>query len=85
MLEDVDVAVLDLGLPDGSGADLIAQLHAVSPGAQALVLSASLDPAEVDRAIERGAAGAVNKLAHLDQVVEAVRRLRAGETLLPVN
>jgi DNA-binding NarL/FixJ family response regulator len=85
MLEDVDVAVLDLGLPDGSGADLIPELHAVNPAAQALVLSAALDHAAMAGAIESGAAGALDKMVHLDEVVDAVRRLRAGETLLPLG
>jgi DNA-binding NarL/FixJ family response regulator/two-component sensor histidine kinase len=85
LLEDVDVAVLDLGLPDGSGADLIEELHAVSPGAHALVLSAALDQAEMARAIQNGATGILDKTARLDQVVDAVRRLRAGETLLPLH
>jgi PAS domain S-box-containing protein len=85
MLEGVDVAVLDLGLPDGSGADLIAELHEVDPRAQALVLSATLDRADVARAVEGGAAGALDKTARLDEVVDAVRRLRAGETLLPLD
>jgi PAS domain S-box-containing protein len=85
MLHDVDVAVVDLGLPDGYGGDLIGELREVNPHAQALVLSASLDHVDVARAIESGAAGTFNKTVHLDQVVDAVRRLRAGETLLPPN
>jgi DNA-binding NtrC family response regulator len=48
MLEDVDVAVVDLQLPDGFGADLIGELRKVSPQAQALVLSAALDHACAD-------------------------------------
>jgi DNA-binding NarL/FixJ family response regulator len=85
MLEGVDVAVLDLGLPDGFGADLIEELHEVNPGAEALVLTATLDHAEIARAIQRGAAGALDKMAHLDEVADAVRRLRAGEILLPMG
>jgi DNA-binding NarL/FixJ family response regulator len=85
MLEDVDVAVVDLGLPDGFGADLIGELRKVSPQAQALVLSATLDHATIARAIEKGAAGALDKMAHLDDVVDAVRRLQAGESLLPLG
>jgi DNA-binding NarL/FixJ family response regulator len=83
--EPVDVAVVDLGLPDGYGADLIKELREASPQAQALVLSASLDRAEIARAVERGAAGVLHKTTHLDEVVEAVLRLRAGETLLPIE
>ena len=84
-LEQVDVAVVDLGLPDGYGGDLIRELSEVNPHAQALVLSASLDRAEVARAVESGAAGVLNKTVHLDEVVSNVRRLRAGEALLPMD
>ncbi len=84
MLEDVDVAVVDLGLPDGFGADLIGELRKVNPNAQALVLSATLDHATIARH-RKGAAGALDKMAHLDDVVDAVRRLQAGETLLPLG
>jgi PAS domain S-box-containing protein len=85
MLEGVDVAVIDLALPDGYGGDLIRELREANPQAQALVLSASLDRVEIARAVERGAAGVLHKTAHLDEVVEAVRGLRAGETLMPLE
>jgi DNA-binding NarL/FixJ family response regulator len=83
--KSIDVAVLDLGLPDGYGGDLIKEMHEKNPRAQALVLSASLDRAQIARAVECGAAGVLNKTAHLDEVVGAVRRLRAGETLMPLE
>jgi CheY-like chemotaxis protein len=78
MLQDVDVAVVDLGLPDGYGGDLISELRDVNPRAQALVLSASLDPGEVARAIDMGAAVTLDKTANLDQLVDTVRRLHRG-------
>jgi PAS domain S-box-containing protein len=85
MLGDVDVAVVDLGLPDGFGGDLIKELREVNPQAQALVLTAGVNRAEIARAIESGAAGTLNKAASLDEVVGAVRRLRAGEMLHPLE
>jgi uncharacterized protein YjbI with pentapeptide repeats/DNA-binding NarL/FixJ family response regulator len=85
MLDDVDIAIVDLDLPDGWGGDLIAELRARNPRSQALVLSASLDRAEIARAIESGAAGILEKTARLDEVVSVVRRLRAGEALLPMD
>jgi PAS domain S-box-containing protein len=85
LLNDVDVAVLDLGLPDGCGADLIHDLRTVNRRAQALVLSATLDRGEVARAVQSGAAGVLDKTASLDEVVDAVRRVSAGETLLPME
>ena len=81
----VDVAIVDLGLPDGYGGELIKELRDWSPEAQALVLSASLDKAEIARAVEYGAAGVLHKSAGISEVVDAVRRLRAGETLLPLS
>jgi len=89
MLEDgaseADVAIVDLSLPDGYGGDLIKALRAVDPRAQALVLSATLDRVEIARAIESGAAGVLHKSADMDEVMEAVRRVWAGETLLPIE
>jgi PAS domain S-box-containing protein len=83
--QQVDVAVIDLGLPDGYGGDLIKDLREAYPQAQALVLSATLERAQIARAVEAGAAGVINKTAHLSEVVDAVKRLRRGETLLPLE
>lgn len=85
LLRDVDVALVDLGLPDGYGGDVIRDLKAVNPAAHALVLTASLDRQEIARAVEAGAAGVLNKTVQLDEVVASIRRLRAGETLLPAD
>jgi DNA-binding NarL/FixJ family response regulator len=85
MLDEIDVAVVDLGLPDGYGGELIRDLREANPRAQALVLSASLNRAEIAQAVEAGAAGVLSKTAHLDEVVRAVRRLRAGKTLMPLQ
>ncbi len=85
MLEGVDVAIIDLKLPDGSGADLIPALRAVSPQAQALVLTALADRASTARAVERGAAAVLSKATHLHEVVATVRRLQEGETVMPLD
>jgi PAS domain S-box-containing protein len=83
--EPVDVAVIDLGLPDGYGGDLIKDLRETSPRAQALILSANLDRTQTARAVESGAAGVVHKAVEMDEVIDAVQRLSAGETLLPLG
>ncbi|CAA9427855.1 MAG: diguanylate cyclase/phosphodiesterase (GGDEF & EAL domains) with PAS/PAC sensor(s) [uncultured Rubrobacteraceae bacterium] len=80
--EPIDVAIIDLALPDGYGGELIKDLRDANPGAIALVLSASLDHAQTARAVESGAAGVLHKSVELDEIVNAVRRVRAGETLL---
>ncbi len=79
---EVDVAVVDLDLPDGSGTDFIRDLRRLRPRAAALVLSAISEPAELAPAIEAGAAGVMHKSTPMGDLLEAVRRLHAGEQLL---
>ena len=73
-----DVAVLDMGLPDGNGADLIGALREVNPDAAVLVLSASLDPTNLARAKEARADEILNKLTPPDEIVGTIRRLSGG-------
>jgi DNA-binding NarL/FixJ family response regulator len=72
---EFDVVVLDLGLPDGHGEDLIADFRRSSPDVGVLILSASLDPAGVEKATRLGADEVMDKLAPLDEVLSTVRRL----------
>ena len=82
LLDGVSVAVVDLGLPDGDGTVLIEELSKSAPQTMPLVLSASLDPGHFARAVEAGAAGVLHKSATIKEIVEAVKRLKAGEALL---
>jgi DNA-binding NarL/FixJ family response regulator len=75
LIGDVDIVITDLGLPDGDGASLIEQVTANSPMAQVLVLTSSIDPADAERALQRGADAVLNKLADLDQVLATVKHL----------
>jgi DNA-binding NarL/FixJ family response regulator len=72
---EFDVVVLDLGLPDGHGEDLIADFRRSNPDVGVLILSASLDPAGVEKATRLGADEIMDKLAPLDEVLSTVRRL----------
>ena len=84
----IDVAILDPGLPDGDGIALISELREAnprrkdSPGCAVLVLTASLERGLFVRAVEAGAAGFLHKSAGVGEVIGAVRRLCAGETLI---
>jgi DNA-binding NarL/FixJ family response regulator len=81
----IDVAIVDLGLPDGDGFGLIEELASAERGVTTLVLSASLEPARFAHAVEAGASGVLHKAAAIKDIVEAVRRLKAGEALLSPN
>jgi DNA-binding NarL/FixJ family response regulator len=71
----VDVAVLDLGLPDGNGADLIAELRQGNPGVGVLIFSANLDSTSIEKATNAGADEIMDKLSPLREVLATVRRL----------
>ena len=81
-IEGVDVAVLDLHLPDGEGTEIIGELRTQNPNSVALVLTASLDLATYARAVEAGAAGILHKSLGVEEVMDAMRRLTEGEALL---
>ena len=82
--EEVDIAIVDLALPDGDGVDLIRELS-TNANVTTLVLSASVDRTEFARAIEAGAGGILHKTDAVKEIASAVRRLRAGEALLSPN
>jgi len=79
---EVDLGIIDLALPDGEGVELIEELRDANPLFAALVLTASLDRAEHARAVEAGAAGVLHKSADVDEIMDATRRLAAGEPLI---
>jgi DNA-binding NarL/FixJ family response regulator len=77
--EGADIAVVDLGLPDGDGAELIRRLRRSNRHCTPLVLTASLDPSQLALAVEAGAAGVMHKSSALDDIVGAAESLRRGE------
>lgn len=77
-----DVAVVDLGLPDGDGIELVEKYSSDEPKVATLVLSASLAPERFAAAVDAGAAGVLHKSASISEIVGAVRRLKNGEVLL---
>src|SRR5919107_5451678 len=62
MLEGVDVALIDRGLPDGDGLELIGELRAMNPGARVYVISSTDEVIHPTDAIEAGADGVIDKL-----------------------
>ena len=83
-LGDVDVALIDLSLSDGDGLDLIKDFSS-APRTVTLVLSASLEPVRFARAVEAGASGVLHKSTPIKDLVNTVRKLRAGEMLRLVS
>lgn len=74
-----DVVLLDRRLPDGDGTALIGEL--VAGGAKVLVLTGEATASVAARVAEAGGAGLILKSARLDELVDAVRRVAAGEVV----
>ena len=72
---EFDVVILDLGLPDGSGADLITDLRQASRDVRVMILSASVDPEGIEKARGAGADEILDKLTPVGEVLATVRRL----------
>jgi DNA-binding NarL/FixJ family response regulator len=81
-LRDVDVALVDLALPDGDGLGLIEHFASNEPQVVTLVLSASLESSRFARAIEAGAAGVLHKATPIKDIIDAVRQIKDGKALL---
>jgi DNA-binding NarL/FixJ family response regulator len=85
LLAGVDVAIVDLDLPDGSGVDLVQPLGVLNPHGAVLILTASGDRREYARAVLAGAAGVLHKSVPISAIVNAVGRLGQGEPLLATS
>jgi DNA-binding NarL/FixJ family response regulator len=73
-LNGVDVAVVEPFLPDGDGMVLVREVSVANPNALALVLTRKLDPSVRDQAIGAGAAEVLTTRAHIEELVNAIRR-----------
>jgi DNA-binding NarL/FixJ family response regulator len=79
---DVDVAVLDVRLPDGSGVDLCRQLRAARPELACLMLTSFADNEALNASYLAGARGYVLKNVRGDELITSIRRVANGEMLL---
>ncbi len=77
-----DVAILDARLPDGNGIDVCRDIRAVDPSIKGLILTSYEDDEALFAAIMAGAAGYVLKQIRGTDLVDAVRRVAAGQSLL---
>lgn len=76
-----DVILLDVHLPDGSGADVCRQLLPAHPELRFLALSVSDAPDDVIAVIRAGARGYVTKSIHTDELADAIERVAAGDAV----
>jgi len=77
-----DVAIFDARLPDGSGIDVCRDVRSVDPSIAGVILTSYDDEQALATAILAGAAGFLLKDIRSNGLVEAIRRVAAGEQLI---
>ena len=75
------VVVLDLQIPGPGGVEVTADVLGRDPSARVLILSASGEQRDVLEAVKAGATGYLVKSASRQELVDAVRRVAAGDTV----
>lgn len=73
-----DVAVVDLGLPDGDGRELLGELRRSNPGVSVLVLSAIVMAEDFEDIQRAGADAILSKVEGALTIIEKIRRLAEG-------
>ncbi|HUY43964.1 MAG TPA: response regulator transcription factor [Acidimicrobiales bacterium] len=81
-VSNVDVAVLDVRLSDGSGVDLCRSLRDTNPDIACLMLTSFADSEALNASVLAGARGYVLKNVRGEDLVESIRRVALGEMLL---
>jgi DNA-binding NarL/FixJ family response regulator len=78
-----DVALVDLRMPELDGAGVIAEIRRDDPSARIIILTTYDTEEDIYRAVRAGARGYLLKDARRIEVLEAIRRVHRGETVLP--
>jgi DNA-binding NarL/FixJ family response regulator len=84
-LDDIDVAVLDVRLPDGSGVDLCRSLRERRSDLACLMLTSFSDNEAMNASMLAGAKGYVLKNVRGDDLVTSIRRVANGEMLVTAS
>lgn len=79
---DIDVILLDIGLPDGDGLDLAMQIKDKYPNIKHVALTTYDDPIFIKKAMECGVKGFVPKYAFFDEIKSAVIMTSRGSSYL---
>ena len=78
-INNYDVILLDITLPDCNGFDLIRQVKKIKPGALILMLTIHSEEVYAETAIRAGASGYLPKSSPPGELVKAVKKVYSGE------
>jgi len=80
-----DVLLLDLGLPRMSGIDVTRVVKKIAPQVEILIFTIFDEEDKVLEAVRAGASGYLLKGATADKIVEAIKEVQAGGTVIQPN
>jgi DNA-binding NarL/FixJ family response regulator len=78
-----DIVIMDNQLPGMNGAEATSAIRRETPDARIIVLSVHDGEEDIFRAVQAGAVGYLHKAARRDEIVAAIRSVRAGQTCFP--
>ncbi|HWT63886.1 MAG TPA: response regulator transcription factor [Ochrobactrum sp.] len=81
--DDIDLLLLDLTMPGGTGLSGLVTLKALQPALPIIIVSATDDTATIRHAIELGASGFISKSASMETIGDAVHAVIAGDIWTP--
>ncbi len=84
-VNDYDIFILDLSMPDINGLDVLKRLKIIKPNLPVLILSALPEEQYAVKCIKAGAVGYLNKIAASSQLIYAIRKIIAGENYLSLG
>ncbi len=82
-MDDVDLVLLDLNIPDASRFSALQQLRSDFPSTPVVMVSGSYDRVTVRDALAAGAAGFLPKTLDRETILDALRQVLAGEIYVP--
>lgn len=82
---EVDIAFLDINLPDISGIELCLKIKEEFPKVKCLALSTFAERSYISRMIQNGAMGYLIKSSSKDEIVEAINKVNSGGFFMNVN
>lgn len=82
---EVDIAFLDINLPDVSGIELCKKIREKFPAVKCIALTTFRERSYVSRMIQNGAMGYLLKSSSKDEILEAIRQVQAGSFFMNVN
>ncbi|WP_343313565.1 response regulator transcription factor [Brucella sp. BE17] len=83
--DDIDLLLLDLTMPGGTGLSGLVALKALQPALPVVIVSATDDAATIHHAVQLGASGFISKSAGMETISDAVRAVLAGDIWIPAD